>query len=138
MGRFEELVRREREEAEEQRRCEFEKALERDRRAQEEDAARREEVERRAREQERKTLVADFLKEHGYSDVGVPKKTMLKTKYPIHTAAKTGDPKIVAALIQEGANPTQKNSVGQTAAKIAEKKNKNGSHANVLRTLEGA
>merc|ERR1712187_671780 len=132
------MGRREREEAEEQRRCELEEALERDRCAEEEAAARRVEAECRAQDKARKTLVADFLKEHGYIDVGVPKKTMMKTKYPIHTAAKTGDPKIVAALIQEGANPTQKNSSGQTAAKIAEQKNKNGSHANVLLTLGGA
>merc|ERR1711997_68043 len=79
-------------------------------------------------ERERKALVATFLKEHGYSSVAAPKKTMLKTKYPIHTAAKTGDSKIVAALLEEGANPTHKDSSGQTAAQVAFKKNKNGSH----------
>merc|ERR1712217_346848 len=87
-----------------------------------------------AREQERKALVTAFLKDHGYSEVTTPKRTMLKTKYPIHTAAKIGDTKIVAALLEEGADPAQKNSSGQTAAQIAQKKNKNGSHANVLRT----
>merc|ERR1712187_345339 len=96
------------------------------------------EAERVAKEQERKTLVTAFLKEHGYNGVDAPKKTMLKTKYPIHTAAKTGDPKIVAALIAEGANPVQKTSAGLTAAQIAQQKNKNGSHANVLLTLGGA
>merc|ERR1712176_1734482 len=96
------------------------------------------EAERLVREKERKALISAFLKEHGYSDVDSPKRTMLKTKYPIHTAAKTGDPKIVAALLEEGADPTQKNSVGQTAAQIAQQKNKKGSHANVLRTLGGA
>merc|ERR1719410_1989522 len=91
-----------------------------------------------AREQERKAIVGAFLKEHGYCNVDAPKQSMLKTKYPIHTAAKKGDPKIVAALLEEGADPTQKNSIGQTAIQIAEQKNKNGSHAEVLRALGGA
>merc|ERR1712241_880111 len=96
------------------------------------------EAERLAQEQERKTIVKAFLKEHGYSDVAVPKRKMLKTKYPIHTAAKKGDPKIVAALLEEGANPAQKNSAGKTAIQVAQQKNKNGSHADVLRALGGA
>merc|ERR1712203_708833 len=99
--------------------------------------ARQAEIEQLAKEQERKAFVKAFLKSHGYTDVAAPKRTMLKTKYPIHTAAKTGDPKIVAALLEEGANPAQKNSSGQTAAQIAQKKNKNGSHTTVLRTLGG-
>merc|ERR1712083_1140815 len=129
-----EQMRREHEEAEKRKRRELEEAAERSRRAHEEamraEAARQAEAGRLAREQERKSLVAAFLKEHGYTGVGTPKRTMLKTKYPIHTAAKTGDPKIVAALLEEGADPTQKNSVGQTAAQIAQQKNKKGSHAN--------
>merc|ERR1712187_163395 len=96
------------------------------------------EAERLAREQERKAIVGAFLKEHGYSDVAAPKRKMLTTKYPIHTAAKKGDPKIVAALLEEGANPAQENSAGQTAIQVAQQKNKNGSHADVLRALGGA
>merc|ERR1712012_540507 len=102
------------------------------------EAARNAEIERLGRERDRKALVAAFLKQHDYNDVAAPKRTMLKTKYPIHTAAKTGDAKIVAALLEEGANPAQKNSSGQTAAQVAQQKNKNGSHANVLRVLGGA
>merc|ERR1712061_707602 len=100
--------------------------------------ARQAEAERLAQEQEREAVVRAFLKEHGYCNVDAPRQKMLKTKYPIHTAAKKGDPKIVAALLEEGADPTQKNSVGQTAIQIAEQKNKNGSHAEVLRALGGA
>merc|ERR1719282_2278076 len=137
-----ERVRREREEAAERKRRELEEDVERSQRAQEEAAqaaaARRAEAEHMAREQERKALVVAFLKEHGYSDVGAPKRTMLKTKYPIHTAVKTGDPKIVMALLEEGANPAQKNSAGKTAAQVAQQKNRKGSHANVLRALGGA
>jgi len=137
-----ERVRREREEAAERKRRELEEDVEKSRLAHEKAAqavtARRLEAERLAREQERKALVLAFLKEHGYSDVGTPKRTMLKTKYPIHTAAKTGDPKIVIALLEEGANPAQRNSAGKTAIQVAQQKNKKGSHANVLHALGGA
>merc|ERR1712004_1419 len=93
------------------------------------------EAEHLAKEQERKALVGAFLKEHGYSDVGRPKRTMTKTKYPIHTAAKIGDSRVVAALIEEGADPAQKNSAGRTALQVAEKLNKKGSHADAVRAL---
>merc|ERR1712187_1037735 len=112
----------------ERNRCEEEEAAQAE-------AARQSEVEREAQEEHRKALVTAFLKEHGYNDVGIPKKTMLKTKYPIHTAAKMGDQTIVTALLAEGADSAQKNSAGQTAVQIAQKKNKKGSHENVLRIL---
>merc|ERR1712232_1269528 len=102
------------------------------------EAAQQVEVERQMQEQKRKALVAAFLKKHAYNDVCIPKKTMLKTKYPIHTAAKMGDLNIVTALLEEGANPAQKNSAGQTAVQIAEQRNKKGSHAKVLRILRGS
>jgi len=41
-------------------------------------------------------------------------------------------------LIAEGADPTQKNSSGKTAAEVAAKKDKRGSHGGVLRALGGA
>ena len=66
---------------------------EREREQQQERERQKQESERLAREQERKALVGTFLKEHGYSSVGCPKRTMTKTKYPIHTAAKIGDSK---------------------------------------------
>merc|ERR1711920_225989 len=98
--------------------------------------ARRAEIEQLAKERERQAQISTFLKKHGYSSVTAPKRTMLKTKYPIHTAAKTGDPQIVAALIEEGAIPMQKDSSGQTAAQVARSKNKKGSHDKVLHTLD--
>mmetsp|Transcript_107860 Transcript_107860/g.300751 ORF Transcript_107860/g.300751 Transcript_107860/m.300751 type:complete len:471 (-) Transcript_107860:217-1629(-) len=90
------------------------------------------------REHQRKALVATFLKDHGYSDVKAPKRTMLKTKYPIHTAAKQGDLQMVKMLLEEGADPTKKTSWGKTAIQIAKAKDKRGSHAAVLRALGGA
>jgi len=130
-------------EAEEGTQCKLEEAEERRQHDHEEvepaEAAHGMEPERLAWEQKRKTLVRAFLKEHGYNDdVNAPKRTKLKTKYPIHTAAKIGNPQIVAALLEEGANPVQKDSSGKTAAWIAQSKNKKGTHANVLVMLGGA
>merc|ERR1711979_66432 len=137
-----ERVQPEHKEAEEHTHSELEEAMETSCRVREEaahaEAVRQAECERSAWEEERKALVRTFLKEHGYSDVAAPRRKMLKTKYPIHTAAKKGDPKIVAALLEEGANPAQKNSAGQTAIQIVQQKNKNGSYAAVLLALGGA
>merc|ERR1711972_263854 len=80
--------------------------------------ARQAEIEQLAKERERKAQVSAFLKKHGYSSVSTPKRTMLKTKYPIHTAAKSGDPQIVSALVQEKLDLTQKDSSGHTALQI--------------------
>merc|ERR1712004_479185 len=94
--------------------------------------ARQAEIEQLAKERERKAQISAFLKKHGYTSVSAPKRTMLKTKYLIHTAAKSGDPQIVAALLQEeGLDVTQKDSSGHTALQIASAKNKNGSHESV-------
>merc|ERR1712113_140461 len=98
--------------------------------------ARQAEIEQLAKERERKVQISAFLKKHGYTSVSAPKRTMLKTKYPIHTAAKSGDPNIVAALLQEeGLDRTQKDSSGRTALQIAQARNKNGSHESVLCAL---
>merc|ERR1712232_581449 len=118
----EEQMRREREEAEERQWRELEEIEERNRHALEEasraEAIRQAQAVHLEQERQRKALVAAFLKEHGYSNVACAKKTMLKTKYPIHTAAKLGDSSIVAALLEEGASPSQKDSFGQTAAQV--------------------
>jgi len=88
--------------------------------------------------EERTALVAAFLRENGYSAVGAPKRTLLKMKYPIHTAAKQGDPELVRMLLAEGADPAQRTSWGKTAAQIAREKDRKGSHTAVLRALGGA
>jgi hypothetical protein len=106
----------------------------------------REEAERRAEEQrqeeelrqQRQAKVAAFLKSKGFADVMAPKRSMMKTTYPIIVAAEAGDKEIVEFLIQEGADPAQKNSSGKTAIDIAAKKNKKSSHEGVLRALGGA
>lgn len=145
--RAEEQRRRE-EEAERQRRREEEEARRRDeaRRAEEErrriaeaeaEARRKAEAARLERERKRKVAVAAWLAKNGFTDdVNTPKKTYLKSKYPIHTAAKQGNIEITEMLIEEGANRAQPDSKGKTALQIARLKNTNGSHDGVLEVLQ--
>eukprot|EP00930_Biecheleria_cincta_P069488 TRINITY_DN57224_c0_g1_i1.p1 TRINITY_DN57224_c0_g1~~TRINITY_DN57224_c0_g1_i1.p1 ORF type:complete len:282 (+),score=80.05 TRINITY_DN57224_c0_g1_i1:103-948(+) len=97
-----------------------------------------------AEETRRRAEVAAFLERHGFeADVSKPKRVqeacglpfMSKSIYPIHCAAELGDEKILRMLIQEGADPSQKTSAGKTAAALAQKKSKAGSHDAVLRLL---
>jgi len=82
-------------------------------------------------------LVGVFLSEHGYKSIGIPKRTMTKrTKYALHTAAKQGDPMMVEMLLEEGADPLQKDSKGLTAVQVAHISDKQHSHAAVLRILD--
>lgn len=66
-----------------------------------------------------------------------PKKSLLSTTYPLHSAAKEGNARMVAMLLKEGADATQKNSSGRTAVQVAQKRNKAGSHAPVISALAG-
>mmetsp|Transcript_69103 Transcript_69103/g.191360 ORF Transcript_69103/g.191360 Transcript_69103/m.191360 type:complete len:211 (-) Transcript_69103:280-912(-) len=103
-----------------------------------EDAARRAEETRLEWEaaKARRASVAGFLREKGFKNgAGGAKKSLMSTTYPLHVAAKEGDARIVALLLSEGANAAQRNSTGKTAAQIAEKSNKGGSHAAVLAAL---
>lgn len=87
------------------------------------------------RERERKVAVRAFLQEHGFRGVKVPKRNMLKATYALHRAVERGIPHIVGMLLEEGADPSQKDSAGMTAAQIAREKDKDGSHAGVLHML---
>merc|ERR1712048_235152 len=97
--------------------------------------ARLEKIEQLAKERERKATVDAFLTKYAFSGVCAPKKTWMKTSYAIHKAAKLGDEQLVRMLLEEGARKDQKNSRGETAAQIAEKHSKAGSHDNVMRAL---
>jgi len=114
------------------------------REAAEREAAEREAAERRRRAQEeaerraRSARVVEFLKAQGFAGVNAGKRKMLRTTYPLHRAAELGDEKMVEALLAEGADASQKNSSGKTAAQVAGGKNKKGSHSGALRVLGGA
>lgn len=85
----------------------------------------------------RKAAVQAFLKEHGYAGPAAPKRTLMKTTYPLHEAAKLGDAKMVTMLLEEGASQTQKNSRGKTALQRAQQADRKGSHAQVIQLLGG-
>eukprot|EP00930_Biecheleria_cincta_P054604 TRINITY_DN408_c0_g1_i1.p1 TRINITY_DN408_c0_g1~~TRINITY_DN408_c0_g1_i1.p1 ORF type:complete len:262 (-),score=92.93 TRINITY_DN408_c0_g1_i1:196-915(-) len=99
-------------------------------------------LKREREEQERKAAVSAFLKQFTFSDVNGPKMsscTGMSKTYPLHVAAQNGDDVLVGMLLKEGANAAQKNSWGKTAAQVAAKYDKKGSHAKVLEILaEGA
>mmetsp|Transcript_15049 Transcript_15049/g.26068 ORF Transcript_15049/g.26068 Transcript_15049/m.26068 type:complete len:114 (+) Transcript_15049:133-474(+) len=72
-------------------------------------------------------MLSAFLNQHRFSDdVCKPQKQSgcfpLKERwYPIHVAAATGDHEMVRALLEAGADPTQKTSRGRTAVDFATK-----------------
>lgn len=107
------------------------------------DQVAKEEEQRRLEEEakERQEVLTAFLKENGFPfgaplNVNASKRTMMKTTYPLHCAAEAGRSAIVDMLLKEGADPSHKNSAGRTAAELAQKKDKKGSHAEVLRLLD--
>jgi hypothetical protein len=89
-------------------------------------------------EQKRKETVGKFLTQYKFKGVATPKRSIFSTTYPIHRAAEIGNPELVQLLIQEGADPLQKNSGGKTAVQVAQKKDKKGSHYLVVQALGGA
>jgi len=138
--------RRRQQEAEEERRRQQE--AEEARRKQEEEAQRKQEAERRERERleheqrlKRKAALDEFYQRYGFDGVNQPRKggacQVLKTNvtYPLHRAAELGNEQLVEYLLQEGAQVNQMNSSKLTAAQVAKKKDKGGSHAEVLRLL---
>jgi len=130
-----ELALAEEEEEARRRREEAERA----RQAEEAERARQAEEERLAQErQKRKEAVDSFLKANKFKGVGTSKRSMLSTTYPLHCAVQKCDVQMVEHLVREGADPQQKNSHGRTPAELAQKSDKKGSHAAILRTLGGA
>jgi len=119
--------------------------------AEREEQERQEEVERLCKETELAGLrleaeqkavdskkVEEFLSEHGYSGVNVKRTRMLKSKYPLHTAVKFGSKEVVVLLLAAGADPTVKNSAGDTPKQLACKlsKTKGGTHGAVYEVLQ--
>jgi len=99
----------------------------------------------RAREEEDKLVRKDVLelycKRHGFAGINEPRKSgcvvwRAGATYAIHAAAEQGDARIVSMLLKEGACPAVRDSSGLTAADIATKSNKRGSHDAVLRLFE--
>jgi len=127
----------------EQRAREERERIEEEKRRAAEEKARREEAERQARlkeERERKEALDAFCRQHGFADISAPRRSgcavwSAATTYPLHWAAELADARIVGLLLKEGVDTKQKNSSGKTAAQVAQKKDKNGSHQEVKRLL---
>jgi len=140
-----ERVRREAEAWERQQRAEAEaaeaKRAEEARRIQQErvrvaEAYRKQEEDRMEKARMRRLTIDSFLREHGFTEhVNVPKRTLMTTKYPLHTAAKLGDAELVEMLIEERADPTLCDSRGLTPMQTAERHSNDGSHEAVLQVL---
>jgi len=155
--REEERLRQEKEEEaawvaeEESRREEARRAfeMEQQRREQEEEARRKEaerleqEQQQESKRQERQEAVKFFCRRYGFDGFNQPRRngcTILGSSvtYPLHQAAELADERIVEMLLKEGASPMTKNGAKETAAQLAQKKNKGGSHDGVLQVLKTA
>ena len=135
-------------EAEEEQRRQQEAEEAKRKQQEEEEAQRKQEAERRERERleqeqrlKRKAALDEFYQRYGFDGVNQPRKggacQVLKTNvtYPLHQAAELGNEQLVEYLLQEGAQVNQMNSSKLTAAQVAKKKDKGGSHVEVLRLL---
>eukprot|EP00931_Biecheleriopsis_adriatica_P065874 TRINITY_DN4032_c0_g1_i2.p1 TRINITY_DN4032_c0_g1~~TRINITY_DN4032_c0_g1_i2.p1 ORF type:complete len:230 (+),score=73.67 TRINITY_DN4032_c0_g1_i2:55-744(+) len=91
----------------------------------------------RLQQEERAREVTAFLQGNGFTGVNKAKLSMLcmTSTYPLHKAAELGDDKLLVMLLEEGADPAQQNSAGRTAAQVARKKDKKGSHSKAIAVL---
>merc|ERR1711897_90380 len=111
-------------------------AAQRQREETEAEVARQKEAERAA--QARKEAVQKFMADCKFKGVNAPKKTLMKTTYPLHEAAKRNDAVMVQMLIEEGAQLEQTNSRKQTALQRAQQEDKKGSHKQVIEVLSAS
>jgi len=90
---------------------------------------------RRKEEQEEQQKIEAFLKKNKFDDVNFYKKTFFKAFYPLHCAVSQNDSEMVQLLLATGARPLTKNSSGLTPLALAQKLDKKGSHAQILKLL---
>merc|ERR1712048_1558026 len=79
--------------------------------------------------------VQKFLADNKFKGINIGRKSLTKTTYPIHEAAKRNDIEMVKMLVEEGANVEQMNSRKQKALQRATQEDKNGSHKEIIRLL---
>merc|ERR1712048_922394 len=95
----------------------------------------RQEMAKRAAET-RFEAVQKFLADNKFKGINAGKKSLTKTTYPLHEAAKRNDIEMVKMLVEEGANVEQMNSRKQTPLQRATQEDKNGSHKEIIRVLK--
>jgi len=128
----------------EQRRVEQEQQREQEEESRRKDVERRELEQLQEREKQlRQEILKSFCQRHGFANVTEPRRSGCAVfgssfTYPLHQAAELADARIVEMLLREGASPMVKNGSKQTAAQVAQKMNKNGSHDGVLQALKTA
>merc|ERR1712048_655624 len=92
-----------------------------EKRLQEEEARREREAQDAQEMTDKKNKVDEFLKQHGYAGVNTKRKSKFgRYKFALHTAVKH-NPDMVPLLLQAGAEPSNKNSKGQTPYEYAKK-----------------
>eukprot|EP00419_Tripos_fusus_P009105 CAMPEP_0172657312 /NCGR_PEP_ID=MMETSP1074-20121228/2015_1 /TAXON_ID=2916 /ORGANISM="Ceratium fusus, Strain PA161109" /LENGTH=401 /DNA_ID=CAMNT_0013472375 /DNA_START=60 /DNA_END=1265 /DNA_ORIENTATION=- len=91
----------------------------------------------------RKEALELYCTRHGFPTIHEPRKqgcvwrpTRAPTTYALHNAAMNNDIRIVEMLLQEGASTLQRDSAGLTAEQVASKRNRHGSHDEVIRMLQ--
>mmetsp|Transcript_37655 Transcript_37655/g.120038 ORF Transcript_37655/g.120038 Transcript_37655/m.120038 type:complete len:183 (-) Transcript_37655:124-672(-) len=76
--------------------------------------------------------VAAFLKVHGFAHVQAKQKKWLRSFYPLHVAVEENNAEALSYLLRAGADKSQKDSSGRTAVMLAQKRDKKGSHEQVV------
>jgi len=83
-----------------------------------------------------KAQLDDFLAKNGFDGVSNKRRRTLQPSiYALHLAAERGDATLVTLLVEAGADASQKDSSGRTPADVAKKKNRKGSHDEVVALL---
>lgn len=82
--------------------------------------------------------VVCFLVDNGFDNVNSRRSGLLRASYPLHRAVKRNDQEMVRMLLAWGADATQVDSSKRTPYDYAEKRNRRGSHEEVLRILAQA
>lgn len=133
-----------RQEEEQKRKEEERKAAERERQRQAElerqaAAKRAEEAKRQQEEEQQKQFLRELLTQMAFKSVNEKrvKKGLISTSwtYPLHVAVEAGNLEAVHYLLWGGADPAKVNSKKLTPLQIAEKKNKKGSHKEIIALL---
>mmetsp|Transcript_100214 Transcript_100214/g.238970 ORF Transcript_100214/g.238970 Transcript_100214/m.238970 type:complete len:212 (+) Transcript_100214:31-666(+) len=96
---------------------------------------------RARRKNKQKEAVAEYLLDYGFRDINEPRAQTVvqqqeETIYPIHLAAQQGNVRMVRALLEGGADPTQESSLGRSAHDFALLALRKSAQEQVLRLLE--